>query len=469
MPNERLNGKVIVIGGGMGGLISAIKAAKNGFSVELLTEGMGATAMSLGGINIAGKIAPDKKVESPKQGLQKLVNRDRKHTYEFGLKPELTPEEKTEKILQILSEEITWLIPLLSREGYSLKGSLERNMILLNALGGLRTVCFAPQSFAAGNLLDIQPNTKAPMDDRLRIGIIKIKSLQDFYPQFIREGLLNYFQFEKQVQIIEMDEQMITGERIIPPSEYALLLDTEDFRELFLDHVSLIDSRGFSHLGFPAILGLKHTEEIQQEIEQLLNVKIFEIPTAPPTIIGQRLIMALEQVALKAGVNIHFGVKVVSAKNLDIDYKPQIISIDYLSIVEEKKTITGDYFILATGNAIGGGITTEKEEVIEPIFRLGLGKVTNPVEKKYIDSTETISDSCWENSSNNSFIRNSRGIEIDHQFKPKQNSRIIATNLFACGALLNSHYGIEDHCGMGAAIFSAIQIINHLKEDMKGD
>lgn len=460
--------KVVVIGGGIAGLISAIKAVKNGFSVNLLTEGMGATAMSLGGINIAGKAA-SKRVEKPEQGLQQLLKQEKKHTYEVGLNPGLTPKEKSKRIIQILSEELAWLIPLLSREGYTLEGSLERNMLLLNALGGFRTVCFAPKSFAAGNLLDIKTNTKAPMDERLGIGIINLKSLRDFFPDFIKEGLLNYFEFEKQVHIIEMDEHMITGDRVIPPTEYASLLDSEDFRELFLDHVSLIDSRGLSHLGFPAVLGLTHTEKIQQEIERLLDVKIFEIPTAPPTIIGQRLTMALEQIAIKLGVNIHFGAKVVSAKKLDGKYNPHINSLEYLNIAEEQQTISGDFFILATGNSIGGGIITEGDKIIEPIFRIGLGKVANTLEKRFGTTKETIVEDCSENVSDNSFSQNVKGIGVDNHFRPKRKSRLIATNLFACGAILKTHNNIEDYCGMGTAIYSAAQIINQLTEEVKRD
>ncbi len=67
-------------------------------------------------------------------------------------------------------------------------------------------------------------------------------------------------------------------------------------------------------IGLPAILGLERAPEARRDLEEQLELPVFEIPILPPSIPGFRLAVALAKAARASGVEILLGSPVIAAR-----------------------------------------------------------------------------------------------------------------------------------------------------------
>ena len=90
-----------------------------------------------------------------------------------------------------------------------------------------------------------------------------------------------------------------TGE--LYPEKMAWALESGPTRAELIDRIR-------PHLGdaqclaLPAVLGIYHTAEVFQDLQQLLGMPVFEIPTMLPAVTGLRLREAFEQGLPRIGV-----------------------------------------------------------------------------------------------------------------------------------------------------------------------
>jgi glycerol-3-phosphate dehydrogenase subunit B len=217
----------------------------------------------------------------------------------------------------------------------------------------------------------------------------------------------------------------------------ALILkeNREKFAREVLPHI-----KDAQIVGMPAILGLYRTHEVVSDLEELIGVPIFEIPTIPPSVPGLRLKEAFERGLRAKGVQYFSQNRVLSVRgNGDRDFELDIGR----KMTED--TVQARGLILASGRFIGGGLYADRQRIQETIFDLPVHQPGSRAEwhrREMLDSR--------------GHPVNRAGLEIDDAFRPLNSSRRPAfRTLFAAGSILAHNDWKRMKCGAGLAIASA--------------
>jgi glycerol-3-phosphate dehydrogenase subunit B len=139
-------------------------------------------------------------------------------------------------------------------------------------------------------------------------------------------------------------------------------VDGRSVREALVDTVDN-ELDGFERVGFPAMLGDDHDEEVRRDLADRLGVPVFEVPTGPPSLLGLKLEDRLFDALDAAGVRIASG-------NPVVDYEASDGRIDAVYVDRKRTRVPyhAEEFVLATGGLVGKGIDSDRESVSEPIF-----------------------------------------------------------------------------------------------------
>jgi glycerol-3-phosphate dehydrogenase subunit B len=118
-----------------------------------------------------------------------------------------------------------------------------------------------------------------------------------------------------------------------------------------------------TRVGFPALLGDEHADEVRTALADRLGADVFEVPMGPPSLPGMRLEDLLYDALEDAGVRVTTGVPVVG-------YETDDDAIDHVLVDRHGQKIPhhADQYVLATGGLIGKGVRSDRERVFEPIF-----------------------------------------------------------------------------------------------------
>ncbi len=111
---------------------------------------------------------------------------------------------------------------------------------------------------------------------------------------------------------------------------------------------------GIKRLGIPAILGFNNPQLAFEELQQRLDLTIFEIPTLPPCLPGLRLERLLRRKAMELGVFMIEGPKVLGRVD-GSTVAPRVTGV-VLQTAGGSRTLTADIVILATGGVMHGGL-----------------------------------------------------------------------------------------------------------------
>jgi glycerol-3-phosphate dehydrogenase subunit B len=197
------------------------------------------------------------------------------------------------------------------------------------------------------------------------------------------------------------------------------------------------------YLGMPAIMGIYRPDEVHADLERLSGVRLFELPTMPPSIAGIRLREMFEQVFPERGLVLVPQQKVEQLE-LDADGGHLRLKDSYGSV-----SIRAETMILATGRFLSGGLQAGRDQIREPL--LGV-PVSQPAGRdgwyrdRYFDPR--------------GHQVNRAGIEVDDRFRPLgEQGEPISERLFSAGILLAHQDWIRQRCGAGVAIASAYKAV----------
>jgi glycerol-3-phosphate dehydrogenase subunit B len=120
---------------------------------------------------------------------------------------------------------------------------------------------------------------------------------------------------------------------------------------------------GEDRVGFPAMLGDAHDDEVRAELSDRLGATVFEVPTGPPSLLGLKLEDRLFDALDEAGVRIATG-------NPAVGYESDDGEIEAVYVDRQGKRVPyhAEQFVLATGGLVGKGIDSDRESVTEPVF-----------------------------------------------------------------------------------------------------
>lgn len=322
----------MIVGAGLTGLFAASLAARRGARVTLICHGRGGLEISHGCIDLLGGTPLQ-------QGLRRL---HRSHPYSLvGLETIVAALNALKEIAQ--ANELEYL------------GGADAVMRLPTALGTLHPTALAPRSMAAGDASSSEPYT-----------IAGFQGFRDFHAHAVSTQL------------------QASGLTVGPALELALP-DAPRNRDAYAtDLARLFDDpsrranlarawkprmKGVIRLGLPAVLGFDQPQQALLDLEERLGVRLFEIPTLPPSVPGLRLERLLRKTALAAGCNLIEGARAVG--RVDGRGGGRRVSGVMAFSAGGPRLHPARAVLLATGGFLHGGLVARQDGLIqESVFDL---------------------------------------------------------------------------------------------------
>jgi glycerol-3-phosphate dehydrogenase subunit B len=193
-------------------------------------------------------------------------------------------------------------------------------------------------------------------------------------------------------------------------------------------------------LGLPALLGMHRPHEVLADLEARLGVRIFEIPTMPPSVPGLRLREAVEQGLPGLGVRLFSQGK---ARFAGTDGDALRLAVSAQGTEREVRCRGA---VLATGRFLAGGLSAGRTGVAETVFGL---PVAQPTDRSGWHRTGYFDP--------RGHPVNRAGVEVDGLFRPLGTGGGPAfPTLYAAGSVLAHQDWVRMKCGAGLALATAL-------------
>lgn len=406
----------VVVGAGTAGLSAAVRLAEDGAEVLVTAKGVGATHLTGGTIDVLG-YAPER-VDSPEAALPGFV-RDR-------------PEHPYAKVgTAAVADAMEWMKA--HATGVSLVGSLDANLLLPTAVGAPKPSALAPETMAPGDLRSGGKFT-----------IVGLSALKDFYPAYLADNL-NRTPSEARGHG-GIDARAITisppagGEADITPLGWARRFEDARFRKAVMAEVEPALDGGA--VGFPAVLGLDSAHTVWQEFQDTLGVPVFEIPTLPPSVPGNRMARSLRAALSRAGGRVVMGGAVIGARA-----SGDILEEAIVDAAARPRTCRARDFVLATGGFGSRGLEMDS-----------YGSVRETALDLPVAGMPADSDTRWdpEYLADHSGART--GIAVDDALRPVDGeARPIYSNVRVAGATLAGAEPWREKSGEGISLATGLR------------
>jgi glycerol-3-phosphate dehydrogenase subunit B len=314
---------VVVVGTGLAGLTAAVRLAEGGARVLVLAQGVGATHLSAGTIDILG-YAPER-VERPAEALRALVDAQPGHPYAL-IGADAVPAA------------VEWFKARIAAgplAPYAYTGSAEENLLLPTAVGVPRPSAVVPETMAGGDLRR-----------DAAVCIVGFRALKDFHPALAADMLTRA---GVQARSEELD-LVPEGRADVNALGFARAFDDPGFR-------AEVTAQLGGRLGveeraaLPAVLGITDPNGAWSELEDRLGRTVFEIPTLPPSVPGMRVHRSLHETLRRAGGRVIVNVEVIGA-----EHEGGRVSALRTRVGLRQELRGADWVVLATGGFASGGI-----------------------------------------------------------------------------------------------------------------
>ncbi|WP_231183011.1 glycerol-3-phosphate dehydrogenase subunit GlpB [Haladaptatus sp. DYF46] len=330
---------VVVIGGGIAGMATALSAAREGVRVRLLSHKESTLRHASGLVDVLGYA--DGLVSDPFDALSAL------------------PEEHPYRTVG--EEGIRDGLALLDTVTDYAGGHTDRNALVPTFGGRVKPTARYPETSANGLASDER--------DTLLVGF---ETVVDFDAPLAADRLSADVPFDARGVTVAFPGDFRTDARI---TRLAHALDENERIEREQSGIStslpartalaeLVEPHlgDAERVGFPAILGEDRPADVISTLEAELGVDVFEVPMGPPSLPGMRLETAFHDALQDEGVRTTSGNPVVDFEG-DDEIEAVVVERNGAEI-----PFYGDQFVLATGGLVGKGIESTRESVYEPIF-----------------------------------------------------------------------------------------------------
>ncbi|MDR0849479.1 MAG: glycerol-3-phosphate dehydrogenase subunit GlpB [Propionibacteriaceae bacterium] len=402
----------IVIGGGLAGLAAAIRLAQAGQSVTLLQYGVGGLQLGQGTVDVLG-YAPEL-VSDPFAGLDAYVGGHKGHPYSL-----FSPDE--------IKASVDWFAGLLPDLLVPGDGQNHR---VPTALGAMRPTYI------------VQSSMHVPADVT-SVAIVGLRQLKDFYPKMCAENLAKTSGWATSPYWLDFPAR--AGGVDSTATSYATDLDDPDTLARFA--AALKKAIGNEDaVGLPAILGLRNPQ-VWSVLAEAVGKPVFEIHLGPPGIPGMRLTHELTQEALRLGVRVILGSKVIGFES-----EGGRISGVLHQQAGRDKVYKADNFVYAGGGFESGSLAMDSYGVVtETLF--GLPLAMGQGDSGPLPSHEDlITGDYW--ADQGLFLA---GLAVDSAMKPLDGKTAVYDNLHVAGGILAGAIRWSEKSGDGIAIASAVR------------
>ena len=414
-----------IIGAGMTGMAAAVFAAKRGLSTVIVGS-LVESWFTSGLIDLMGvhPVESGTTWQDPWAAIEAVSKDIPDHPY---------AHISREYIKASIREYYAWLddagLPYRFEEG--------QNSCLITAFGSIKTTHAVPQTMWPG---------VAAFSSKAPCLIVDFKGLKGFSASLLAERLKVEWPGLKALSVPSIYSDQVHE---INPVPLAQDLEIPEYRQKLADlirpHV-----KDAEFVGLPAVLGIHQHGQVINELSQLLDKPVFEIPAMPPSIPGMRLKERFLRFLPANGVHCLFQKHVLKATSTSGGQFSLAVGR-----IEHEHSITADAVLLATGRFLSGGLQSDHKTVTEPIFNL---PVFQPKNRELWHG-----DRLFEPGGH---AINHAGLETDAKMRPLDKSGQPAyENLFAAGIILAHQDWTRMKCGSGLSVataFNAVEAVSGL-------
>ncbi|WP_435146323.1 glycerol-3-phosphate dehydrogenase subunit GlpB [Halobaculum sp. P14] len=335
-----IESEVLVVGGGLAGLTSALAAARAGADVRLLSYKQSTLRNASGLVDVLGYTPDgDGPLADPYAAFDALPD---SHPYS------VVGEETTRDAMALFDDVAT---------GYR-GGHTDRNALVPTHGGTVKPTARYPAGAAAGvasatedmllvgfeTFVDFDAERAAPHLEAAGVPF-GVRGVTVPFPGSLRADakVTRYAKLLDQDAAVETDRGM-EGARAALAARVEPHLDGE------------------GRVGFPAVIGHQAAAAVRDDLSAALGADVFEVPAGPPSLPGLRLEDALFDALDDAGVSVETGNPVV---DYDGDDRVETVYVDKNGA---KIPNAADQYVLATGGLVGKGVESNRVGVSEPIF-----------------------------------------------------------------------------------------------------
>ncbi|MEF8907911.1 MAG: glycerol-3-phosphate dehydrogenase subunit GlpB [Haloarculaceae archaeon] len=413
-----IDSEVLVVGGGLAGLTSALAAARAGADVRLLSHKRSTLRSASGLVDVLG-YTPDGEgpLVDPFEAIPELPDRHPYRTVGVG---------RVREGLALFDDAVP---------GY--RGAhTDRNALVPTHGGTVKPTARYPASTEAGLASDARGTL-----------LVGFEALTDFDATHAAAHLRAAgVPFEARGVTVRFPGDLRADAAV---TRYATVLDgdkvTVDGRPIGAPEA--LAERVKPHLGdaervgFPAVLGDDDPGGVRKKLVDALGAAVFEVPMGPPSLPGLRLAERLFDALDAAGASIETGNPVVGFE-ADRAGDGDAARVDRVFVDKNGAEIpyAAEQYVLATGGLVGKGLESDREAVREPVFGC---HVPHP-EDRY----EWFEDGAF---GDHPFAR--FGVETDADLRPLDGrGRPEFGNLRAAGAVLGGYDFAAEKSGSGVSI-----------------
>jgi glycerol-3-phosphate dehydrogenase subunit B len=332
---------VLVVGGGLAGLTSALAAARAGADTRLVSYKQSTLRNASGLVDLLGYTPDgDGPLVDPYDAIPDLPTTHPYRTVGVG----------TVREAMALFDETT------DYRG----GHTDRNALLPTHGGTVKPTARYPAGASAGLASDPR--------DALLVGFASTTDLDA--PRAAAHLRAAGVPFEVRGATVRFPGDLRADAAV---TRYAKLLDTDatvtadgrerSVRAALADRVAA-ELDGEARVGFPAVLGDERAGAVRADLADRLDADVFEVPSGPPSLPGLRLEDVLFDALESAGASVETGNPVV-----DFDGAGRVDRV-YLDRNGARVPVAASQYVLATGGLVGKGVESDREAVYEPIFDL---------------------------------------------------------------------------------------------------
>lgn len=415
-----IQAELMVIGSGMAGMAAALFAGRR--KIDTVQVGVtGEINFASGLLDVLGIHPLEKGVRwaDPWDGIKALVRDEPRHPYAL-----LTIEQ--------IRQAMDTCLAFLTQAGLPYRTNGRRNSKIVTPAGTIKTTYAVPASMFAG--VEALAARKPTL-------LVDLLGLKGFSSRLIIETVGPLWPNLHGVRIALPN---VKGE--LYTEHIARHLDVEINRRKLADairpHLGSAQA-----VGLPALLGIYCTAEIIDDLERVLGVPVFEIPTMVPAVTGLRLREAFEQQLPKLGVRPFYQQKVLETQVLPHGEFEFLVGGQ-----SPELRVRARAAILASGRFFGKGLRADRIRIRETIFDL---PVDQPAERSLWHHKDLLNPK--------GHLINRAGLAVDPCFRPVDTGgNVIHERLYAVGSILAHQDWIRQKCGSGLSIATAFGAINAL-------
>ncbi len=430
----------IIIGGGISGLTCGIKCAKEGMSCAVITAGMSALHFSSGSIDLLGYYPDNTIVHTPADVLNSFAVNKPDHPY-----AKCGPD--------IVMEALNFLREELSEQELELCSNGNNNHFHVTPVGTLKPTFLSQKSV-------FNENINQAFKKNTTISIINFKGYRDFNSDIAAVNLKKHRLFtDCTITSNSIDLQDLQG-----AVKEAIELRSIDISRIFDKDENLHEiaerlkrAAGDSEfIGVPAVAGLENHKTVYEQLVDLTEKIVYEIPTLPPSIPGMRIDRALKSRFSGLGGVLITGDRIIGGTIVN-DQVTRVYTKHH-----QQEGMTARNVVLASGSFFSGGMVAEIGNIKEPIFGLLVD---------YPKQREEWRSQLFFQKPAHPFL--SFGVRTDENLNPNVQNGPLVKNLFCAGAVLAGYNPISEGSGGGVAAgtgyYAALQAKKRCDDIRKGN